>query len=383
MRKFKTLMCFVLVFWLRTAVSAQLEGNAEDPTIRAVVDQYMEHLLGPLIPGKRRPGAIVGISIRGKRYFYHYGEARDDGTPFRPDTLVEIGSCTKVFTTTLFALAINRDQISPSESAQKHMPKGYTLRPLAQQVTPVMLADFSSGMPDDPTNLPPSLPQRSIEHYTVKDFLKWVSAWQPKTTPPAPYLYSNSGIGLLSYLVDNAVGKPWEEQLNREIVGPLEMSDTAMRPSPEQRQRLAKGHHANGTDAPEWPIFAWYAAGALRSTAIDMLRFGEANLGHKEVEGRPVSEELIAAMNLAQTPIYNLPNGETKQAMAWVENTGSAPDGGGQTATHPELVKNGGTVGFSSAIMINHFKDTAVFIAVNWAGHNPAPTAIDIGRHLP
>ena len=50
---------------------------------------------------------------------------------FTPDTLVEIGSCTKVFTTTLFALAINRNQIDPNTSAQKYMPSGYNfdLRP--------------------------------------------------------------------------------------------------------------------------------------------------------------------------------------------------------------------------------------------------------------
>src|SRR4051794_12541368 len=108
-------------------VAQQAGVDAEGEKIRVVVTQYMERLLGPQTPGKRRPGAIVGVSIRGRRYFYHYGEARDDGTPFRPDTLVEIGSCTKVFTTTLFALAINRNQITPDESAQKHMPKGYEL----------------------------------------------------------------------------------------------------------------------------------------------------------------------------------------------------------------------------------------------------------------
>jgi CubicO group peptidase (beta-lactamase class C family) len=61
---------------------------------------------------------------------------------------MEIGSCTKTFTTTLFALAIKRNQIVPDASAQKYMPNGYTLR--AQQLTPLELADFTSGMPDDP-----------------------------------------------------------------------------------------------------------------------------------------------------------------------------------------------------------------------------------------
>ena len=33
-----------------------------------------------------------------------------------------------------------------------------------------------------------------------------------------------------------------------------------------------------------------------------MISFGEANLGHEEVNGEPVSAELIAAMQLAQKP---------------------------------------------------------------------------------
>jgi len=172
-------------------------------------------------------------------------------------------------------------------------------------------------MPDDPTNLPRGLEQRSIEHYTVNDFLTWASNYEPTTRLPAPYRYSNAGIGLLSYLVATATGKTWEDQVNSEILQPLGMADTTLRPTPEQQKRLAQGHSRAGQDAPRWPVFAWYAAGGLRSTAQDMISFGEANLGHKEVNGKPVSAELIAAMQLAQKPIHPLPNGN-KQAMAWV-----------------------------------------------------------------
>src|SRR5436189_6192891 len=110
-------------------------------------------------------GAIVAISLHGHRYFFPYGKATDAGAPFTPETLVEIGSCTKTFTTTLFALAINRNEIVPAASAQKYMPKGYTLR--AGQLTPLELAGLISGMPDDPTKLPRQLEWASIQYCTV------------------------------------------------------------------------------------------------------------------------------------------------------------------------------------------------------------------------
>ncbi len=372
-RLFIALFIVSLTF-LPPSSAQELATGSEKSVIEQMVNSYMR----PYLTQVSAPGAIVGVSIHGHRYFFTYGNATDRGTPFTPNTLVEIGSCTKVFTTTLFALAVDRKQIAPDDSAQKYMPRKFNLQPLAQQITLKQLADFTSGMPDGPPNLPRRLEMRGIEHYTKKDFLHWVSAWQPASPPPAPYLYSNAGIGLLSYLVADATGKSWEEQLNGEIVGPLGLTDTELRPNSQQMERMAQGHRANGMDAPPWPVFAWYAAGALRSTAIDMLRFGEANLGHQQVDGRPVSSQLIFAMKLAQMPIYLLPNGRAKQGMAWVTNLGN-----GQPGAHPEVLKNGGTAGFGTVILINPSKDAAIFIAVNQSKSKPAQIAIAIGRHLP
>jgi D-alanyl-D-alanine-carboxypeptidase/D-alanyl-D-alanine-endopeptidase len=165
--------------------------------------------------------------------------------------------------------------------------------------------------------------------------------------------------------------------VNSEILQPVGMADTTLRPTPEQQKRLAQGHNRAGQDAPRWPVFAWYAAGGLRSTAQDMISFGEAYLGHKEVNGKPVSAELIAAMQLAQKPIYTIPNGN-KQAMAWVNNIG-----GGNPNLHPVIMKNGGTAGFGTGIAINPTKDAAIFIGMNQAGAQPIAKGVEILRHLP
>jgi CubicO group peptidase (beta-lactamase class C family) len=133
-----------------------------------------------------------------------------------------------------------------------------------------------------------------------------------------------------------------------------------------------------GADTPAWPICAWYAAGALRSTALDMLRFGEANLGHKKIDGKPVSNNLISAMKMAQAPIYALDGGEEKQGMAWVTELGKE-----KSESDSEVWKGGTTAGFRTILLINPAKDIAVFIAVNQSGDggaNPKQVAVQLGR---
>ena len=54
----------------------------------------------------------------------------------RRETLVEIGSCTKTFTTTLFALAINRNQIVADASAMDRFitPAAFIARALCSSI---------------------------------------------------------------------------------------------------------------------------------------------------------------------------------------------------------------------------------------------------------
>lgn len=362
---------------MRDAAASGTAASGEDAeTLRPLVDR----IAGNFVARENAPGLIVGVSLRGRRSFFGYSGGGD--APYGLNTIVEIGSITKVFTTALFVEAVLEGRMQRDAPIQSYLPNR-TLHPCAGQVTPLQLADFTSGMPTLPGNAPRQLAQRGIENYTSEDFLAWVERWTPEGGEagacelPAPYRYSNASVGLLGYLVAERLGGRWLELVHDRITGPLRMSSTSVTVTAAQRERLAQGYGSDGQAVIPWPVFAWYAAGALRSSARDMLAFGEAALGHETVEGSSVPPVLTRALAEAMAPIYQ-PEGQAfGQGMAWVEDVGD-PEAG----QRPVFYKAGGTDGFNSVIVINPGKDLAVFVAASRPKSGVPRLGIQLSRQI-
>jgi CubicO group peptidase (beta-lactamase class C family) len=258
------------------------------------------------------------------------------------------------------------------------MPQGIELPRATRRITPVQLASYQSGMPRLPSDVPQGgIEARDIDHYTTADFLNWIAHWTPERELPAPYLYSNASIGLLALLVGQATGGQWFDLMQSRIIGPLGMRDTMLQPSPAQAARLAQGHAEDGTPVPPWPLFAWSAASSLKSTAEDMLAFGEANLGHRLVNGVPPPPSLVEAMRLARQPIYAPEGQDFLQAMGWAVFPADLGEG-----PNTLVAKSGNTDGFSTVLVFAPAKDLAVFVAANQAKVDVQPLGLEIVRHV-
>lgn len=356
---------------LAGAASAQTATGPDAATLGPLVDR----IVGEAVASRNIPGAIVGVSWHGRRSYFGYG-----ATPYAADTIVEIGSITKVFTTTLFAEALIEGRMTRDAPLQSYWP-GRRLRPCTAQVTALQLADFTSGMPTLPGDVPRRLAEMGIEHYTTEAFLDWVSRWESPEAEgcgqPAPYRYSNAGIGLLGYLVAERLGAPWPDLVHERITNPLRMTSTALRIRPDQAGRRAQGFGRNGEPVIPWPVFAWYPAGGLRSTASDMLSFGEAALGRTNVEGAEVPPLLTRALREAMETIYQ-PEGQTfGQGMAWIEEDGD-PDAG----QRPVFLKAGGTDGFNSVIVVNPGKNLAIFVAASHPKADAPRLGVRLSRQI-
>jgi CubicO group peptidase (beta-lactamase class C family) len=121
-------------------------------------------------------------------------------------------------------------------------------------------------------------PKNPYAGYTSDELFAWLAQY---TTPPPSdrhVAYSNLGAALLGHACARAAGTSYEEAVDLRICRPLGLRDTSVMLPPDKLPRLAPPHDWRGEPASSWDLPAFLGAGALRSTAEDLLRFLGANL---------------------------------------------------------------------------------------------------------
>lgn len=223
-------------------------------------------------------GSLVsGESIGGKAAFTLIGKAEPEGVAVEK-RIFEIGSISKVFTGLLLADAVEKKKLRLDTTLKELLgEKQVFADERVGGITLLQLATHTSGLPRLPDNMGPN-PDAEKDPYGKYDRAKmraYLAKVKLAAAPPCPASYSNYGMGLLGDLLAEAHGKSWEATVKEVITGPLGMNDTVVTLNDEQAKRLAPPYR--GTDAgTSWSFQAMAGAGALRSTAADMLKFGEA-----------------------------------------------------------------------------------------------------------
>lgn len=245
----------------------------------------IQDLAAAYLRGSGAAGVVVALYHDGETLCRGFGTVDGEGTPAPgPDTLFEIGSVSKVFTALLLAQMAQDGEVKLDDPASRYLPPdaGDRLdRPAP--VTLRHLATHTSGLPRLPDNLyGPNLREDDpYAHYGEEELWTCLRELRRKRPPGSVCEYSNLGSGLLGTLLARAAGIPWPDLVRERICRPLGMSDTDTVLRPEQEQRLAPGHDG-GKRVPPWNFRALAGAGALRSTAPDMLRFITAQVGDVE-----------------------------------------------------------------------------------------------------
>jgi D-alanyl-D-alanine-carboxypeptidase/D-alanyl-D-alanine-endopeptidase len=230
---------------------------------------------------KEAVGIVVGVIEPGGRRVVAYGNlAKGDPRTLDGDTIFEIGSISKVFTCLVLADMVSRKEVTLDDPAAKYLPEHVRMpQRSGRPITLLDLATHSSGLPGAPGNMNRKDPANPYADYSVDDLYEFLSSYTLPRDPGSEVEYSNLGAGLLGHVLSFRAGTDYESIVRNRITQPLGMPDTGITLSSSQKQSMATGHNTMLAPVANWDLPTLAGAGALRSSANDMLTFLEAFLG--------------------------------------------------------------------------------------------------------
>jgi CubicO group peptidase (beta-lactamase class C family) len=314
------------------------------------------------------PGAVLGVSVGGRRFFYGTGRLGQDD-PTRPDssTIYDLASVTKVVAlTTLAMMAVDEGRLDLDAPIQRYVPE-FRGRD-KERVTVRHLLTHSSGLP----------PFRLLykETATREEALALTDTTALDTVPGAREVYSDLGIIVLTQAIERLYGARIDTLFAERVAEPLGLTSMRYLPPPGWIPRIAptendpwRGHVVRGEVHDENTARLGGVSGhaGLFSDALDLVRFGEWIAGGLEHPG--ASLHLVQAIAPAPPPPpRSLPAFAVRQdlvpgssrALGW--DTPSGVSSGGSHIARTSI----GHTGFTgTSIWIDPTRDLVIVLLSN------------------
>jgi D-alanyl-D-alanine-carboxypeptidase/D-alanyl-D-alanine-endopeptidase len=307
-------------------------------------------------------GIVVGvIEPKGTRVVAYGSLDQGDKRPLDGNTIFEIGSVTEVFTSLLLADMVQRGEVALADPVAKYLPAGVNVPEYrGRRITLEDLSTHTSGLPRLPSNLKPANPANPYADYSTERLYEFLSTYKMWRDVGSGFEYSNLGSGLLGHVLARRAGMSYEDLVTTRIAQPLSMRSTRITLSTEMKARLAVGHNAGLEAVPNFDYQALAGAGALRSSANDLLLFLAANLGYAKSPLAPAMAAMLKVRRKTTGP-------GTEIALGWVV----ARDG--------TVWRNGSTAGYRSFVVY----DPKFRIGLVVLSNTFTTTGLnDIGMHL-
>lgn len=242
------------------------------------------------------PGVAIAVTDR-RRLLAHgvYGLADVAAqTPIREDTLFEIGSISKSFTTIALLQLAEAGQIDLQAPVSRYLP-WFQVPSSFEPITLHHLLCHSGGI------------ITGTDFSTEAYYEAWALRETKAATPPGSFFhYSNLGYKALGLVLESVLGRPYHEIIRGRILEPLGMASSESAITHRTRERLAVGYELFYDDRPAPPgrplaPATWLenatADGSISATASDMAAYIRMLLNEGDTpQGRLISLESFALL---------------------------------------------------------------------------------------
>jgi CubicO group peptidase (beta-lactamase class C family) len=326
-----------------------------------VIRGWLPDRLAALAPDHQVPGAVVAVLSGGEIIEAAYGVlSRTTGVPVTTDSLFQVGSITKIWTTSLIMQLVDEGRLDLDAPVRRYLP-GFRVadEPASARITVRHLTCHTAGFEGDiflDTGRGDDAVGRLVDRL----------AEVPQVFPPGErHSYNNAGFVVLGRVVEVLRDKPYAAALRDHLAGPLGLDHLATDAHEAILHRAAVGHvtreqGAAPAPAPVWGLAASNApAGSLLSmSAADLLRFARLHLDQGKT---PDGTRLLSATSVAemQRRQVDLPY-PTTVGDAWGTGWALGEWDGAAVVGH-----NGGTVGQAAVLRVVPAAGVAVAVLTN------------------
>jgi CubicO group peptidase (beta-lactamase class C family) len=133
---------------------------------------------------------------------YEWGIANSEKTKFH------IASVTKTFTAAAILQLERQGKLKLSDPLSKYVPDFLN----GERITIEQMLTHTSGLPDFYSL--PEYPIRKYQKVTLADLVAWVKTKPLDFLPGSKSSYSNTGYAFLAYIIEQVLGKPYEQFLS-------------------------------------------------------------------------------------------------------------------------------------------------------------------------
>ena len=317
---------------------AASEGPALDDAARWLDDNFAR-----LVSEHQVPGAGVAV-LAGGRIVTGAGGVTSlaTGVDVDTETVFQIGSITKIWTTTLVLQLVDDGLLDIDAPLLDYLPE-LVIGDMeaAKAITPRHLLTHTAGFEGD------IFTDTGRGEDAVEKYVATLTDLPQLFAPGETFSYNNTAFVLLGRLVEVLRGKPYDEVLVERIAQPLGLERVSPSPYEAIRHRAATGH-VGGENDEMVPASSWAlarsnapAGSMLAMTPTDLLGFVRMHLdGGAAADGTQVlSPESVQAMQTRQVDLPKLSGMGDAWGLGWElfdspQGTVVAHDGGtiGQAA---------------------------------------------------
>ena len=310
-----------------------------DPVIDPVAPR-LDALAARFVVEQRMPGLAAGVVRDGSLAWTSTLGFADRATQRRvaPDTLFRIASITKTFTATALLQLRDEGRLRLDDPLVTFVPEARAISdphgPI-EELTLRRLLTHTSGLQND---VPAGDPWK-VNLYQPSELLERLDRVEVHTRPETGWRYSNLAYELLGIVVTRVAGEPFEEYLQRAVIGPTGLTSTTHVPAGDLAASCATGYgprrHEDDVPASDPYDSATLAAdGGLWSTLEDLARWLTVQSRVSDADRRGEGDRVLDGRTLRemQHPSF-LADWSYAQGLgwasrrigedAWVSHTGS------------------------------------------------------------